>query len=241
MPGTESIWDEVLSHVKQDTAQDQQISPYFNISVLDAMTRLGHPRSALDWMRTYWRGMLAEGATSFWESYDLRWPKDTPHLSLQADGTSGFFVSLAHGWSSGPTAWLREQVLGVRNPSNGYRSVTFRPHLLGLAWARGSVHARRARQPLRSNPFVMKSGSQYAMFYFGYKYERPGRACELLALGNDPLHFHKVSDVLIDTGAPGPLTPLSRTSLHLSITRECCITSTARSPASIQTRFAASP
>jgi hypothetical protein len=43
------------------------------------------------------------------------------------------------------------------------------------------------------------------MFYFGYNYERPGRACELLALGNDPLHFHKVSDVLIDTGAPGAI------------------------------------
>jgi alpha-L-rhamnosidase len=139
MPGTESIWADVLSHVKQDTAQDQQISPYFNLSVLDAMTRLGHARSALDWMRTYWGGMLAEGATTFWESYDLRWPKDTPHLSLQADGTSGFFVSLAHGWSSGPTAWLSEQVLGVRNPADGYRSVTIAPRLLGLAWARGSV------------------------------------------------------------------------------------------------------
>jgi alpha-L-rhamnosidase len=55
-------------NMKQDSAQDQQISPYFNISVLDAMTRLGHPRSALDWMRTYWGGMLAEGATSFWKS-----------------------------------------------------------------------------------------------------------------------------------------------------------------------------
>jgi hypothetical protein len=49
--------------------------------VLGAMTWLGYPRSALDWMRTYWGGMLAEGAISFWESYDLGWPKDTPHLS----------------------------------------------------------------------------------------------------------------------------------------------------------------
>jgi hypothetical protein len=38
MPGTQSIWDEVLSYVEQDTAQDQQLSPYFNISVLDAGT-----------------------------------------------------------------------------------------------------------------------------------------------------------------------------------------------------------
>jgi alpha-L-rhamnosidase len=96
-------------------------------------------REALDWMRTYWGGMLAEGATSFWESYDLRWPKDPAHLSLEADGTSGYFVSLAHGWSAGPTAWLDENVLGVRNPTDGYRTVAIAPRLLGLDWVRGSV------------------------------------------------------------------------------------------------------
>lgn len=56
-----------------------------------------------------------------------------------------------------------------------------------------------------SNPFVVKNGSQYAMFYFGLGYERPGRACELLALGGDPLHFTKVPEVLIDTGAAGTI------------------------------------
>jgi predicted GH43/DUF377 family glycosyl hydrolase len=56
-----------------------------------------------------------------------------------------------------------------------------------------------------SNPFVVKNGSQYAMFYFGFGYERPGRACEMLALGSDPLHFAKVPEVLIDTGAVGTI------------------------------------
>jgi alpha-L-rhamnosidase len=83
--------------------------------------------------------MLAEGATTFWESYDLRWPKTNPHLSLQADGTSGYFVSMAHGWSAGPTAWLTENVLGVRDPHDGYKTVTIAPELGGLAWARGTV------------------------------------------------------------------------------------------------------
>jgi hypothetical protein len=83
--------------------------------------------------------MLAEGATSFWESYDLRWPKTDPHLSLQADGTSGFFVSLAHGWSSGPTAWLSENVLGITPIAPGYSEVSITPNLLGLDWVRGSV------------------------------------------------------------------------------------------------------
>ena len=103
-PDDTAAWDNVLAHVKQDAPSDQVISPYFNLYLLDAMTMTGHKQQALDWLRTYWGGMLAEGATSFWESYDLRWPKTNFHLSLQADGTSGYFVSLAHGWSSGPAA-----------------------------------------------------------------------------------------------------------------------------------------
>ncbi len=133
------IWSNVLSHVKQDSPTDPVISPYFNVTVLDAMSALDHDREALDWLRTYWGGMLAEGATSFWESYDLRWPKTNSHLSLQADGTSGYFVSLAHGWSSGPTAWLSENVLGIRDPQDGYKSVVIAPHLSGLDWVRGTV------------------------------------------------------------------------------------------------------
>jgi predicted GH43/DUF377 family glycosyl hydrolase len=56
-----------------------------------------------------------------------------------------------------------------------------------------------------SNPYVVKNGAQYAMFYFGFGYQRPGRACEMLALGSDALHFTKVPEILIDTGAPGTI------------------------------------
>jgi hypothetical protein len=56
-----------------------------------------------------------------------------------------------------------------------------------------------------SNPFVMKNGRHYAMFYFGFGYQRPGRACEMLALGDDPYHFTKVPEILIDTGRPGSI------------------------------------
>jgi predicted GH43/DUF377 family glycosyl hydrolase len=56
-----------------------------------------------------------------------------------------------------------------------------------------------------SNPFVVKNGREFAMFYYGLEYHRPSRACELLALGHDPLHFSKVPEVLLDTGAPGTI------------------------------------
>jgi hypothetical protein len=134
-----TIWNNIFAHVKQDAPTDPVISPYFNLFLLDAMAQTGHKRQALNWLRTYWGGMLAEGATSFWESYDLRWPKTNFHLSLQADGTSGYFVSLAHGWSSGPAAWLVENILGVEPAAPGYDSVDIRPSLLGLSFARGSV------------------------------------------------------------------------------------------------------
>lgn len=54
-----------------------------------------------------------------------------------------------------------------------------------------------------SNPYVVKNGAQYAMFYFGFGYQRPGRACEMLALDDSPTHFTKVPEVLIDPGPPG--------------------------------------
>jgi predicted GH43/DUF377 family glycosyl hydrolase len=56
-----------------------------------------------------------------------------------------------------------------------------------------------------SNPFVVQNGRDFAMFYFGLDYQRPGRACELLALGTNPYSFVKVPEVLIDRGAPGTI------------------------------------
>jgi hypothetical protein len=134
-----AIWEQSLSSVMQQGPQAQTISPFFNAYLLQAMARMGHRREALDWMRNYWGGMLAEGATSFWEAYDLRWPKTDPHRGLQADGVTGYFVSLAHGWSSGPAAWLMEQVLGIQAAAPGFRKAIVRPDLLGLDWAKGQV------------------------------------------------------------------------------------------------------
>lgn len=133
---TAAIWKQVLS--KRDGFM---ISPYYNFYVISAMADAGHRREALDWIRKYWGGMIAEGATSFWEGYDPAWPKDDFHANLQADDSKGYFVSLSHGWSSGPTAWLTEQILGIRPTAGGYSKTTIEPDLAGLAWARGTVEA----------------------------------------------------------------------------------------------------
>ncbi len=113
------------------------VSPYFQYFVLTAMAKSGHRQEAIDWMRKYWGGMLDEGATSFWEAYDLSWPKTDYHAYLQADFTQGYRISLCHGWSSGPAAWLMEQILGVQPTGPGYSSVEIRPDLSGLDWVSG--------------------------------------------------------------------------------------------------------
>ena len=59
------------------------------------------------------------------------------HSSLQSDNRSGYFVSLAHGWSSGPTAWMMEQVLGIQPAGAGFSTVDIRPDLVDLDWAKG--------------------------------------------------------------------------------------------------------
>lgn len=132
-----AIWQASLGTASADARQT--ISPFFNAYVLQAMARMDRRTEALQWMRTYWGGMLDEGATSFWEAYDLHWPKKEPHRYLEADGRVGAFVSLAHAWSSGPTAWMMDELLGVHADEPGYRHATIRPDLAGLSWIEGAV------------------------------------------------------------------------------------------------------
>ena len=132
-----AIWKNVLSNVGEPTYRPDLITPYYGAYVLDALAKMDKRAEALKWIREYWGGMIDEGATSFWEAYDPSWPKDNPHVDLQADGRAGYFVSLAHGWSAGPAYWLMEQILGIQPTDEGFSKTVIRPDLIGLKWARG--------------------------------------------------------------------------------------------------------
>lgn len=133
-----AIWDHVLSSVGHIKYNAFIISPYYNYYVIRAMAKTGHRQAALNWIRQYWGGMIEEGATSMWEAYDPSWYKEDFHASLQSDNRSGYFVSLAHGWSTGPTAWLMEEVLGIEPTGAGFNTVDIRPDLLDMNWAKGA-------------------------------------------------------------------------------------------------------
>jgi alpha-L-rhamnosidase len=133
----DAIWKASLGSVGKIKYNALIITPYYNYYVISAMAKMGHRAEALDWIRQYWGGMVDEGATSFWEGYDPSWYKDDPHGSLQADNMTGYRVSLAHGWSSGVTPWLMEEILGIHASGAGFSTVDIRPDLIDLEWAKG--------------------------------------------------------------------------------------------------------
>lgn len=134
-----AIWSNSLSTVGKPKYDGLAITPYYNYYIVSAMAEMGHRQAALKWIRDYWGAMTDEGATSFWEGYSRDWYKGSDfHASLQADAQSGYRISLAHGWSSGVTPWLMEQVLGIHARSAGFSRVFIRPDLIDLQWAKGA-------------------------------------------------------------------------------------------------------
>jgi hypothetical protein len=133
----EKIWHNSLSSVGHIKYNALIITPYYNYYVISAMAKMGHRAEALDWIRQFWGGMIDEGATSFWEGYDPSWYKGDFHSSLQADDTTGYQASLAHGWSTGVTPWIMEEIVGIHARGGGFSEVDIRPDLLDLQWAQG--------------------------------------------------------------------------------------------------------
>jgi alpha-L-rhamnosidase len=135
---TAAIRKQIFADIDASKLPDYDVSPYYGDYILEALAQAGDLPGAMNFLRMWWGGMIQEGATSFWEGYDPRWQKVDFHNFLHADAGVGYQVSLAHGWSSGPTSWLTEHVLGIEVTSPGYRTVMIAPNLLGLDYMKGA-------------------------------------------------------------------------------------------------------
>lgn len=145
---TAAIWDNVLKPGSPDW--NTVATPYYDNYVIFAMSIAGHTQEALDFVRSFWGGMIDEGATTFWEAYDPKWPKENFHANLQADDGQGYFVSLCHGWSAGATNFLSERVLGAQMTTAD--SCVLDPHLCDLQWAEGTVPTAHGPLKIRVEP-----------------------------------------------------------------------------------------
>lgn len=133
------------------SAEPKGLSTFLGYFTLCAMGKAGEQEAALRIMKEYWGAMLALGATTFWEDFDIRWAanaapitevvpegKDDIHADFGAFCYRGLRHSLCHGWASGPAPFLMQYILGIRILEPGCRKILFSPNLGGLAWAKGT-------------------------------------------------------------------------------------------------------
>lgn len=129
----------------------RRFSTFYGLYMIDALSLAGMQDEALPIVSDYWGGMLDMGATTFWEDFNIEWMENsaridqlTPVGMNDIHGDFGdycypsFRHSLCHGWSSGVTAWLTENVLGIRVVEPGCKTVEVRPFLGELEWVEGS-------------------------------------------------------------------------------------------------------
>jgi len=115
-------------------ADSEVMSPYYGYFVLLTMGKLHEDQDALNLLRSYWGNMLSRGTTTLWEMFDPSWPRNFTWVIDRLP-----YLSLCHGWSSGPTSFLSQRILGVRPTAPGYADMVIQPNLCDLQWAMGSV------------------------------------------------------------------------------------------------------
>lgn len=127
------------------------MSTFMGYYILTARAMAGDYQGCLDAIREYWGGMLALGATTFWEDFNVDWMENASRIDeLPEDGKvdvhatyggycyQGHRHSFCHGWASGATPWMSEYVLGVKIVEPGCKKVKIEPHLGDLDWAEGT-------------------------------------------------------------------------------------------------------
>jgi len=126
-------------------------STFFGYYMLQAKAKAGDYKGAMSDIKNFWGPMLDLGATTFWEDFNIDWLPNASRIDelvpegkidIHADYGAycyvGFRHSLAHGWSSGPTPWLTEHVLGIQVVAPGCKEISIKPHLGELTFAEGT-------------------------------------------------------------------------------------------------------
>ena len=110
-------------------------TPYMRFYELEALCTMGMQEEVLGEIKSYWGGMLREGATTFWEKY-VPSEKGTEHLAMYG---RPYGKSLCHAWGASPLYLLGKYFLGVSPTKPGYKEYEIRPSLGGLEWISGDV------------------------------------------------------------------------------------------------------
>jgi alpha-L-rhamnosidase len=106
-------------------------TPYMAGFEVMALSQLGNIDYMLKHVKDYWGGMLKRGATTFWEAYDPKEPKEEQYSFYERP----YGKSLCHAWSSGPAAFLPSKLFGLKPLDDGWKRFTLQPDIGSLQWA----------------------------------------------------------------------------------------------------------
>ena len=126
---------EIMQRVMLNPQIDPITTPYMRFYELETLCLMGHHQQVLQEIRSYWGGMLKEGATSFWEKY-VPTESGTQHLAMYG---RPYGKSLCHAWGASPVYLLGKYYLGVQPTKPGYEEFEVRPELGDLEWMEGDV------------------------------------------------------------------------------------------------------
>ena len=110
-------------------------TPYMAGFEMMGLSKLGNIDYTLEKISEYWGGMIARGATSFWEAYDANQNGKEQYAYYGRP----YAKSLNHAWSAGPAAILPSQILGIRPLEDGWKRIAVAPNLGSLKWVHAAV------------------------------------------------------------------------------------------------------
>lgn len=106
------------------------VTPFMKFFETSAIAELGNVSEMLEYIKSYWGGMLNEGTGTFWEQYDSDVVGDKKYEMYGRP----FGKSLCHSWGAGPLYLIGRYLVGLRPASPGYETFELKPHLGTVAF-----------------------------------------------------------------------------------------------------------
>lgn len=141
----------VSENLLKDGAQG--MTGFMGYYILTAMAQSGADEQILPIIKDFYGGMIACGATTFWEDFDVSWLNDFPEglealpkanaRNIHRDYGKYCYKelrhSLCHGWTSGVIAFFTRTILGIKPVAPAYKKIQIKPKLLGLESVQGKI------------------------------------------------------------------------------------------------------
>lgn len=118
----------ILRNVLENDQIPEITTPYFKFYELSALAKLGCYDMVMGTIKSYWGGMLREGASTFWEAYI---PGQTEEDRYDMYGKK-YAKSLCHAWGATPIYLLGRYFFGVYPTAPGYEKFNVCPVIHGL-------------------------------------------------------------------------------------------------------------